>query len=130
LPSNVLWRKKEAFSDGVSRKERSWHKIIEDFVTKQKTIKYDNTIEYTHNTPETMEQLYYRTIYDSIYKNQSHLIPYFWMPKYVDADDCSARSLSIYNIDNNEASILNEYEDELIINSEDEEELSEINLND
>jgi asparagine synthase (glutamine-hydrolysing) len=133
LPSNVLWRKKEAFSDGVSSKERSWHKIIEDFVTKQKTIKYDNTIEYTHNTPETMEQLYYRTIYDGIYKNQSHLIPYFWMPKYVDADDCSARSLSIYNIDNidnNEASILDEYEDELIINSEDEEELSEINLND
>jgi asparagine synthase (glutamine-hydrolysing) len=136
LPSNVLWRKKEAFSDGVSSKERSWHKIIEDFVTKQKTIKYDNTIEYTHNTPETMEQLYYRTIYDSIYKNQSRLIPYFWMPKYVDADDCSARSLSIYNmhnidnIDNNEASILDEYEDKLIINSEDEEELSEINLND
>ena len=123
LPSSVLWRKKEEFGDGVSSKEHSWHKIIEDFVNKQKTIKYDNNILYTHNNPETMEQLYYRTIYDTIYKNQSHLVPYFWMPKYVDADDCSARSLSIYS---NESLLFGEEEDEEF----NEEELSEINLND
>ena len=138
LPDSVLWRKKEEFSDGVSSAERSWYTIIEEFVNKQKSIKYDNTIEYTHNTPETMEQLYYRTIYDTIYKNQSHLIPYFWMPKYVDADDCSARSLSIYNIYN----IYNdkqEFEDDLTIYPDDDddadnlfnkEEQDEINLND
>ena len=27
IPSSVLWRKKEAFSDGVSSTENSWHKI-------------------------------------------------------------------------------------------------------
>lgn len=125
LPDSVLWRKKEEFSDGVSSKERSWYKIIEEFVSKQKSIKYDNTIEYTHNTPETMEQLYYRTIYDTVYKNQSHLIPYFWMPKYVDAEDCSARSLSIYS---DEPLLLDEEDDgDDLFN---EEELTEINLND
>ena len=29
------------------------------------------------------------------------MIPYFWMPKYIDANDCSARSLEIYNKNNN-----------------------------
>lgn len=123
LPDSVLWRKKEEFGDGVSSNERPWYKIIEEFVSKQKSIKYDNTIEYTHNIPETLEQLYYRTIYDTIYKNQSHLIPYFWMPKYVDADDCSARSLSIYS---DESFLFGDEEDEEF----NEEELSEINLND
>jgi asparagine synthase (glutamine-hydrolysing) len=126
LPDSVLWRKKEEFSDGVSSKERPWYKIIEEFVSKQKSIKYDNTIEYTHNTPETMEQLYYRTIYDTVYKNQSHLIPYFWMPKYVDADDCSARSLSIYNDESLLIGDEDDNEDDLF----NEEELTEINLND
>jgi asparagine synthase (glutamine-hydrolysing) len=46
-----------------------------------------------------MEQLYYRTIFDNLYPGQDHLIPYFWMPKYVDATDSSARSLDIYSLD-------------------------------
>jgi asparagine synthase (glutamine-hydrolysing) len=28
LPDEVLWRKKEAFSDGISTEEKSWFKII------------------------------------------------------------------------------------------------------
>ena len=32
LPDEVLWRPKEAFSDGVSNKGRSWHKIIQEYV--------------------------------------------------------------------------------------------------
>lgn len=28
LPKNVLWRKKEAFSDGVSSKEKSWYQMV------------------------------------------------------------------------------------------------------
>lgn len=99
LPDNVLWRRKEAFSDGVSSKTRSWYQIIDEFVSKQNTIKYDIDKVFTHNLPETMEQLYYRTIFDKIYEGEEHLIPYFWMPKYVDAIDSSARSLDIYKLD-------------------------------
>ena len=98
LPKEVLWRRKEAFSDGVSSKNRSWYKIIEEKVTKQTDIVYDPNTIYTHNPPQTLEQLYYRTIFEQHYPNQSHLIPYFWMPKYIDATDSSARTLALYEI--------------------------------
>ena len=101
LPDNILWRKKEAFSDGVSGKDRSWYQIIDEHVSKQTHIQYDLHAEYVHNSPETIEQLYYRTIFEKHYPNQSHIIPYFWMPKYVNATDSSARSLDIYNKDSN-----------------------------
>ena len=32
LPSEVIWRKKEAFSDGVSSNEKSWYEIIQDHI--------------------------------------------------------------------------------------------------
>jgi asparagine synthase (glutamine-hydrolysing) len=100
LPKEVLWRRKEAFSDGVSSQKRSWHKIIEEKVAKQTEITYDINTTYDHNPPQTLEQLYYRTIFEQYYPNQGQLIPYFWMPKYTNAEDCSARSLDLYKSDN------------------------------
>ena len=32
LPDELLWRRKEAFSDGVSSKKRSWFEVIKEFV--------------------------------------------------------------------------------------------------
>lgn len=32
LPESVLWRKKEAFSDGVSSKEKSWYQMVKQHV--------------------------------------------------------------------------------------------------
>ena len=32
LPYDILWRVKEAFSDGCSTKEKSWYQIIQEFV--------------------------------------------------------------------------------------------------
>ena len=32
LPKEVLWRRKEAFSDGCSSVKNSWHSIITEFV--------------------------------------------------------------------------------------------------
>jgi asparagine synthase (glutamine-hydrolysing) len=97
LPKEILWRKKEAFSDGVSNQTTPWYKIIETMVTNQTDIKYDPNAEYEHNSPQSLEQLYYRTIFEQNYPNQAHLIPHFWMPKYIDAIDSSARSLDIYD---------------------------------
>ena len=37
LPDDILWRRKEAFSDGVSCTERSWFQIIKEFVDKKYT---------------------------------------------------------------------------------------------
>ena len=97
IPDSILWRRKEAFSDGVSSKERSWYKIIEEKVALQTTLKYDLEVEYAHNPPQTLEQLYYRTIFEKHYPGQAETIPYFWMPKYTDATDASARTLDVYN---------------------------------
>lgn len=96
LPNDVLWRTKEAFSDGVSKQTRSWFKIIQEYV--ETDTMYSNTSmdSYRYLKPKTKEQLYYRNIYNSYYKNYSKPIPYFWMPKFIDANDASARTLDIY----------------------------------
>jgi asparagine synthase (glutamine-hydrolysing) len=93
LPQEVLFRKKEAFSDGVSGLKKSWYEIIQDSLSDKNIGKK----LYIHNNPETKEQQYYRDIFESIYPNCSTVIPYFWMPKYVKAKDASARTLSLYN---------------------------------
>ena len=56
-----------------------------------------NINNVNHNNPITNEQKYYRSIYDVHYYGTEHCIPYFWMPKYVDAKDSSARTLQIYD---------------------------------
>jgi asparagine synthase (glutamine-hydrolysing) len=92
LPDDILYRKKEAFSDGVSSLKKSWYEII------QENVKYDESNEtlYLHNSPKTVEQKCYRSEFEYHYKDCGHLIPYFWMPKYIKATDASARTLSIY----------------------------------
>ena len=60
-------------------------------------------IQYNYNAPQTLEQLYYRTIFEQFYPNMGYLIPYFWMPKYIDATDSSARTLDIYNKSDNKS---------------------------
>ena len=105
LPFNVLWRTKEAFSDGVSGNTGSWYEIIQQKL-QSSNIEYDVNKKYIHNNPTTAEQQYYRKIYDKFYYGTEKCIPYFWMPKYVDTDDCSARTLKIYNTRKNNHQIL------------------------
>lgn len=90
LPDDVLWRTKEAFSDGVSKKTRSWFEIIQDYASKL----------YNLNDKKKAEQLYYDKLFTYHYGELSinqHIIPYKWMPKFIEADDCSARTLTIYD---------------------------------
>ena len=35
IPSDILWRPKEAFSDGVSSKKKSWFEILQDYIESQ-----------------------------------------------------------------------------------------------
>jgi len=98
LPSSVLWRTKEAFSDGVSSPENSWYEIIQsklDSVFSEEEF-IDKSRHYTHNPPTTKEQLYYREIFESYYKDRGNVIPAFWMPRYSNATDSSARKLEVY----------------------------------
>lgn len=98
LPQDVLWRKKEAFSDGVSKKELSWYEILQNYV-EGISLEEINGNELYHMSPQTKEQQYYRYIFRKTFPECCDtLIPYFWMPKYVEhAHDASARTLDIYN---------------------------------
>ena len=86
LPKEVLWRKKEAFSDGCSSVERSWHKIIQEHVDKEisdEEFELEKT-KYTHNPPQIKESLYYRRIFDKYYPGRENVIPYYWLPNWTD----------------------------------------------
>jgi asparagine synthase (glutamine-hydrolysing) len=113
LPKEVLWRTKEAFSDGVSSLNKSWFEIIQEKINNKMNVTHYNeehNLEYqlislinnyklseiSINKPDTYEKAYYRMIYNRYYNKTDHLIPYFWMPKFVKANDASARTLDIY----------------------------------
>jgi len=93
LPIEILWRKKEAFSDGVSSKGRSLFQILQEKIA-DKMNADENTTKYGANI-ET-EKYYYKKIFQSYYPNCEHVIPYYWMPKYTNATDPSARTLDVY----------------------------------
>ena len=109
LPKSVLWRTKEAFSDGVSGQTNSWYKVIQSYI-KETIFVGDNypkdeselinmmikELKLEHNLPTTLEQLYYRILYQKNFENQHKVIPYFWMPTYGNTKDASARTLDIY----------------------------------
>lgn len=89
LPENVLWRKKEAFSDGVSSQENSWYKQCQLF-----KVDETNSQVFLNNPPQTSEAYYYRTLFEQYYGNTaSYLIPHMWMPRWIRATDPSARTL-------------------------------------
>jgi asparagine synthase (glutamine-hydrolysing) len=98
LPTEILWRKKEAFSDGVSGNDGSWYKIITEKISKLNASCESLNGKHIFNPPKTEEQMYYREIYEKAYPNTEHSIPYFWMPKFIEGvTDPSARTLGIYN---------------------------------
>ena len=58
-------------------------------------IKTSLSRSYEHNNPQTCEQEYYRNIFDKYYKGCDKLIPYFWMPKFIEGVSDAARTLDV-----------------------------------
>lgn len=94
LPNEILWRKKEAFSDGVSSQGRSLYKILQEQIAHK--LNTENNVTHYEPNIET-EKLYYKQLFISLYPNCEDIVPYFWMPKYITSNDPSARTLAIYN---------------------------------
>jgi asparagine synthase (glutamine-hydrolysing) len=86
LPDEILWRRKEAFSDGVTGHGRSLFQILQEFIS----------VELNLPANIETEKLYYKSIFEKCFPNLSYILPYFWMPKYTMATDPSARTLDIY----------------------------------
>lgn len=100
LPDEILWRKKEAFSDGVSSTEKSWFQIIQEHIDSKVSDNefIMNKDKFEINKPHLKESYYYRKIFDSLYPDKADTIPYYWLPKWSgDTNDPSARVLKIYN---------------------------------
>ena len=100
LPEKVLWRRKEAFSDGISRAEKSWFesaKAAGEAVTGGEGWEA-KAATYTVNPPPTAEALWYRTLFHQNYPESASaaVAPAMWMPRFVNATDPSARTLSLY----------------------------------
>jgi asparagine synthase (glutamine-hydrolysing) len=97
LPDSILWRTKEAFSDGVSKSTRSLYQIIQDYIKDvHPSIQQIYNDDNNYTKQDTLEKIYYRNLFENYYKGNANIIPYFWMPRYVDASDASARTLPIY----------------------------------
>ena len=99
LPKEIVWRTKEAFSDGVSSKSESWYSIIQEKVNKQITDNdlYEGMKTCSYNTPQLKESLYYREIFSNNYRGFEKTIPYLWLPKWSgNIKDPSARILGCY----------------------------------
>jgi asparagine synthase (glutamine-hydrolysing) len=88
LPNDVLWRKKEAFSDGVSGPQKLWYQEIQARVP-----------AFNNDTPAEAERMYYKGLFDQFYPNcEGVTVPYRWMPRWSPgATDPSARTLSAYS---------------------------------
>lgn len=105
LPSSVLWRRKEAFSDGVSGNTKSWKEEIEERVMNlPKVVRNEIDVVRLSEPNMTMEQCYYKLLFQvKICKCEPILDEQFreqlatrWMPRFVSAKDPSATTLDIY----------------------------------
>lgn len=87
LPDEVLYRPKEAMSDGVSLHKRSWSTIIQEYASE--VLRIENGLE--------AEKKMYLIIFNKFYSDCQHQIPYYWLPKWCgEVQDPSARVLSVY----------------------------------
>jgi asparagine synthase (glutamine-hydrolysing) len=102
LPDDVLWRRKEAFSDGVSSPHgRTWVQMIKEYadrvISDDEIDNKEHTLYSLHNPPYDKESFYYRRVFESIYGGRGATIPYYWRHPFCEGVlDPSARLLSFY----------------------------------
>lgn len=88
LPKSVLYRIKNAFSDAISTQQRPWYAAIQQHTQKMA------------QSPSETE--YYASIFTEIFpdpRQKQAILTEYWMPRWTNATDPSARTLSVYNED-------------------------------
>lgn len=91
LPNEIIWRQKEAFSDGVSSKKKSWYQYIQEYCEN----KISN--EMFNSKYPSKEAQYYKTVFEHHFPNYDLKLDY-WMPRWTNVKDPSARLLKSYNV--------------------------------
>ena len=101
LPKEVLYRRKEAFSDGISNKQKSWFEILNNHISTLVSKE-----EFEKSGEPSIEAYYYKKVFIEFFGEENvNIIPHYWQPKWVDMDgkkpvgyiDPSARVLNVYN---------------------------------
>lgn len=91
IPDEVLWRRKEGFSDGVSSVKKSWSEYIKEYVS---TFITDD--EFTNSSFISKEAMWYKKVFNSHFPTYQPDI-YMWMPKWVHTNDPSGRVMEVYD---------------------------------
>ncbi len=96
IPQEVLWRRKEAFSDGISSTKKSWFEYIQEFVDELiLTEEFESINKDLETSFPSKEAYWYKKIFDKYYpKNQ--IIFNYWMPKWCNINyEPSARIIQL-----------------------------------
>jgi len=102
LPNKVLYRKKEAFSDGVSSKEKSWFEMITEWIETKVSDKDFNSRDMNYyGMCKSKESYYYRKRFNEKFNRcvlqSNDVIPGYWLPNWVETGgEPSARVLQVY----------------------------------
>ena len=67
LPEEIVWRRKDGFSDGVSSMNKPWYEIIKQYAIQNKYLN---------------EKDMYEKIFNKYYGRCKNIIPYNWMPRW------------------------------------------------
>ena len=96
LPKEVLFRRKEAFSDGVSTHQGiSWYQECQSRALQIAPNWKEMSETFVYLKPYTAESYYYRSLFETFYPKYTRIIPYFWMPKWSpETTDPSAKTLN------------------------------------
>ena len=94
LPDDVLWRRKDGMSDGISGNSgKKWHEQITDFVN-EKIIPQEFAL--FENSFPSIEAYYYKKIYNNLFPTYNPKYNY-WLPKWTDHNgDPSGRNIKIF----------------------------------
>jgi asparagine synthase (glutamine-hydrolysing) len=89
----IIWRQKEAFSDGVGY---NWVRSLKEYAEKQiSDEEFSQRFElYLHNVPTTKEEFLYRKIFQKMYPNSEYNISEIWRPMWTSVTDPSATQLA------------------------------------
>ena len=81
LPSEVLWRQKEQFSDSITYRWIDTLKSFTDTEIKENYLAAFNNREYLYpyNTPQNTEAFFYRQIFERLYPNREKTVK-AWAP--------------------------------------------------
>uniref|UniRef100_A0A672KY86 Asparagine synthetase [glutamine-hydrolyzing] n=1 Tax=Sinocyclocheilus grahami TaxID=75366 RepID=A0A672KY86_SINGR len=98
IPDEILWRRKEAFSDGMTSIKKSWYSSLQEHIESEVNDSQleKASVQFPSNPPTTKEGFFIRQIFEKHYPGRCEWTPHYWMPRWIKATDPSARTLSIY----------------------------------